>query len=80
MARRFATIDTRSLVANDRTTAWAVVLRPGDSEQQRSHGYHERGGKLVELPMCKLHLRVLLKSGDPAERARTWAPDHHAKE
>jgi hypothetical protein len=32
-------------------------------------------GKRITLPLCQLHLRVLVKSDDPSERARTWAPD-----
>jgi hypothetical protein len=32
-------------------------------------------GKPVVLPLCKLHLRVLLNSPDPVARARSWAPD-----
>jgi hypothetical protein len=32
-------------------------------------------GKRISLPLCRLHLRVLLESEDPAARARAWAPD-----
>ena len=31
-------------------------------------------GKLVTLPLCRIHLRVLLKSNVPTERARSWGP------
>ena len=36
-------------------------------------------GKRISLPLCRLHLRVLLESDDPAARARAWAPDRRRR-
>ena len=78
MYAQFVTKDTLSgCCARVGIAMPAHAIRKGarcGSKTSASHVATIRG-KLVELPLCKVHLRVLLKSSNPIERARTWAPD-----